>query len=797
MICRVVLTLVCLCLVIFPATPALPCAWENFDSIRFNTFRKNFHSPPRLPYRNPNQDWSGKHIDRDVSGAVFPARWDDPSAWYGKKFYKERDEALALFEEALTKEGTRERAAALALYRKFILAADEKDLAWNINFALERIDLFSRQYRSQDIDEYLYVKQPFYVALSDMSRRWEMMKDLLAGDLSEDQDSLPERRTLSGELFDMDVKQNFLLARKQLLKLKDKPGFPLHEFVLYSLGALAYQDKDYESALNWFNQIIKNYHPQSPRYDDALFMLGKSAYRAFWTQEEAEPGSGDKSLLARAEKIFRNVAENHRDSFFAPDSLGWLGRLCLKNGNCEGALQAYQSIIKEYPDRNIALKAERWIEEVLQEVPFNSEEVLNGILRRAKIEARFLYANQRYFEIIENHPQSPYLLPAIYNYLHNNQVDRNHKFSPKSLQTIKKTIDQLIKNPAFKNYYPELMTRLSNLYLEMGRFQDAVAAASKVLKLHPQNKWAPEACLVQGIAYKKTGQVSPAIKSFERLTTKYKESILARAGLEQLAQLYEETNQLDEALKIYLDLGYDDARYLLTVTMTPEQMEKFIKDKPDYLSQSIPGVLVGWESAGYAETVWRRLIGIRFLQDDNYEKAFEYFEKENSQIKEIVAQELLPLWQQLQALPHPKKPETLFAVATFFYRNPQLLARESLNTMYFDLFQEQFLTPEVEKQNIRHMEKRAAEFKAGRMYDNIAANHPEYEKAARSLYRSALINIRLCSYNSVWRQRPDREKLRQHARKNLEMILKNYPNSEVKKEAEQWYKHFFKARQPG
>lgn len=162
-------------------------------------------------------------------------------------------------------------------------------------------------------------------------------------------------------------------AEKAFLSTKRYNGSIWPTYADYGLGYIAYNEKDFKSAENYFSTFLRKIHEGNDYYHDAKLRLADTKYvqkkysEAIRLYEEiksrtsyardyiyyqlglAHNLNGDQQ---RASVNFRNVL-NEGESNYADNALFQLAQMSITSGNFDQAVAYLNQLIKEYPNSQL------------------------------------------------------------------------------------------------------------------------------------------------------------------------------------------------------------------------------------------------------------------------------------------------------------------------------------------------------------------------------------------------------------------------------------------------------------
>lgn len=148
---------------------------------------------------------------------------------------------------------------------------------------------------------------------------------------------------------------------------------------LYNLGYTEFKQKNYNAALNWFNQFVaKGNHNNRQVLADAYNRIGdchfyvrdfESARRSYGVAGQTEPSFGDYSLYQEAfvkglqrdytgkVQTLNSLITNYPQSQYMDDALYEQGRAFIQLENNAGAIERYQMLVTNFPQSQMARRA--------------------------------------------------------------------------------------------------------------------------------------------------------------------------------------------------------------------------------------------------------------------------------------------------------------------------------------------------------------------------------------------------------------------------------------------------------
>lgn len=222
-------------------------------------------------------------------------------------------------------------------------------------------------------------------------------------------------------------------------------------------------------------------------------------------------------LLSAAGCSAQRVPEAQR----SPGDLISLGRENMKERNYERAREAFNRILREYPESNLRSEALMSLADSF----YASKDFQ---------EAKFQY--EKFIQLYPVNPQTPRALfhLAMSDYRRLNTVDRDQALTREALKNFRRLLQQFPRDPQAPEATPkirELEARLAEKEFYVGRFhyangnyQSAIPRFLGLLKEFPKTPSADDALYYLADSYTREEDYSQAGKALERLIRDYPDS---------------------------------------------------------------------------------------------------------------------------------------------------------------------------------------------------------------------------------------------------------------------------------
>lgn len=328
-------------------------------------------------------------------------------------------------------------------------------------------------------------------------------------------------------------------------------------FRVMSLAETCMQNADYATARAAYNYVI-NLGTSEPNYYGAYSALLNVRFREITVEKNAT-----------AEEIATSIAEYRK----ALEIIGWnrnvvavakeLAIIQAYYGNeAEQATQLLDSCL-QIPGLTDIQKAE--IKMSLADVLVLQNDIWQASLYYMQIEKDFK------FEVIGQ--EAKYKNARVFYY------DGDFKYAQSQLDVLKQSTSKLIANDAMKlsilitdnlgldsNYTAMNLFAQADLLLEQRQYGNAFSLYDTITKLFPYHGLADDMLFGRAQAMQQQGKWLEAVPYLEKITTDFKEDILADDAVFQLGELYEKhLNNPEKAAEYYKKILFEFKGSLLTV----------------------------------------------------------------------------------------------------------------------------------------------------------------------------------------------------------------------------------------
>jgi hypothetical protein len=555
-------------------------------------------------------------------------------------------------------------------------------------------------------------------------------------------------------------------ALTELKKLADAPETgALRAHAQYSVASRLYDDGKYDEAAQAYETAAGL---GGPRQEPALMMAIRATLHGRTGWEEAE--RADAAHVAHGRELIDRLLKLNPQTRFRASAEGWRLRADYLSGRRVPALQGYLRRLTDTREVDAQVSLLSSIRKVVESLsPEEAKAFRSSVL------------------------QDPTLLQPYLDY----RLYHTASTLTQLASLVSFANEVLAKKPNAK-LSSEVEARLAEIAYLQGDVKRALQYAERSLA-EPDGARADLATYVRGAALAKSGLREPAREALAGYETRFKNSYLRLAAVEQRALNNERLGRWADALADYQTLNYTgDLAYLVDVRMTPAQVEAYAREKKD--------------------RVWARLAaGYRRLRLGEYDAAATWFESVPTPERRKLAEagsrsyawlepdapnspldripDPLTTARELGKLSQDKSAKGLYAYASYFYDRRNLLlynaaAWKGLRGSLGWGWNEKIATPEDEAARRRHHFEHECLWRARVTCLELAKRYPKDPLAPRALYRAATATRRLANFNPWWRVDNEKTDRYAEAASLLRRVYTEYPKAPLAKNARKYEKVF-------
>lgn len=341
--------------------------------------------------------------------------------------------------------------------------------------------------------------------------------------------------------------------------------YPDHELIgaaYYSLGWSYFEMGSFDNAIAPLREFLENYDPPEialfPYDTDTRLRLGDSYYAvgdyegAIKTYQEAigaEPG-GDYAMFQignsyyRAESTyeavttFRKFLRIYPYSRLREQAQYNIAYIYLNSGNYTQAIEEFQTVINKYPNTEWAARSQYNIGDAY----YNSGEYDKAI--------------EAYRIVMENYPQSDYIIEAV------NGIQYAQLSAGKSDSSMAVLESFLEDNPQTTTA-DRLRYRQAETLMQSGDYNGAISEFRQYIRITNNQELLPEAHFSLAEAYEQTNQMDQAVQTYNMLVDNYPNAEKTGPALAALGRISHNRGEYQQSFDYFKQLESLGSRYRL------------------------------------------------------------------------------------------------------------------------------------------------------------------------------------------------------------------------------------------
>lgn len=304
--------------------------------------------------------------------------------------------------------------------------------------------------------------------------------------------------------------------------ISEFPNHALSSSARYFLG-VCYQEKDrpeYEKAIESFRAALKD--PELKEREDALIHLGWALYQTGVSKEPADP-----TMLAECVKVFSSFLDKYPDSPFADRAMFYAGEAESRLGKTEKAIAFYNQLLQS---RSLAKSSLR--PDALFSLGLSYEEATQRRL-----------AMETYSEFLSAYPQHSLAVSATVRLA---ELALQGDQAKRAIELFEPIIDRPeLAKLAIADY---VLSRYAFALAKAGRFPESSDAYRKLAERFPQSPYSANSSLAIGQSLMRDKKYDEAASAFEKLLAAKDERAVEAAHW--LCQIAISRNRAKEAIPI-------------------------------------------------------------------------------------------------------------------------------------------------------------------------------------------------------------------------------------------------------
>jgi tetratricopeptide (TPR) repeat protein len=340
-------------------------------------------------------------------------------------------------------------------------------------------------------------------------------------------------------------------------------NYPDHELVgaaNYALGWSRFKMGDYQGAIDPLKTFKNEYEaPEVALYPydtdtqlrigDSYYAIGDydSAISSYQEAIGAEPG-GDYAMFQiansyyRAEQnyeavtTFRKFLRIYPYSNLREQAQYNIGYIYLNNGNYSQAVEEFQTVINKYPNTSWAARAQYNIGDTY----YNAGDYEKAIAA--------------YKEVMEKYPDSEYIIEAV-NGIQYAQMSGGETDSSSAVLE-----DFLADNP-HTSMADQLRFRQADNYRQSGDYQGAIEEFKQYIRITNNDELLPDAHYNLADSYEETNQIDEAKQAYQTVVSKFPDSERAAPSLAALGDIAYSKGNYKESFDYFSELAEISSEY--------------------------------------------------------------------------------------------------------------------------------------------------------------------------------------------------------------------------------------------
>lgn len=390
-----------------------------------------------------------------------------------------------------------------------------------------------------------------------------------------------------------------------------------------------------DSALRAFKAYVTKY-PRSEKNEAAQYMVAKLTMEGSYSFENTGCGvSGkdewgkniDQAKIEPKEKCqdnnwheavagFSQVMKKHPKGRYFNDARGWLAYLYRRGGERSMALAEYYRLLGDKSDLLARLEAKRSLQMIGQEYDDMTLDRLEQFIASDADTALAYTYHRIYNQAVDLTYQelAPYYASDYteLGYQEKKRVTDAHNDGKHELERVARFASAMMKRHPNARVSGAFVLRVAQAHTELQNYSESLRLARQALGLSVQGELRAQALWIKGCAEHRLSDLKTAGSTFQQLVAEFPKSKLTEGARRLLAMTAEDQDDLETALKLYIDLKYEyDVAYFVDVLLPTDRLANFVA-KHQGLAQH--------DQLLYA-------LGVRYMRDRRWNEARETFKK--------------------------------------------------------------------------------------------------------------------------------------------------------------------------
>lgn len=567
----------------------------------------------------------------------------------------------------------------------------------------------------------------------------------------------------------------------------------------YLKAAIVYSQKQNDAALEAFRAHASKY-PRSEKNEAVLYMIAKlkmESSRSFndnncGDAETHETNGANLDASCRDESwnaafaAFQDLNKRYPNGRYFNDARGWLAFLYERGGDRPSAMAEYYRLLGHPTDRAVRLKAKFDLQYLGHEQDDATLDAVEKLIAN-DANAALAYAYHRiYNHAIDLTYEEHHAWCCYGDERWSQEQDENKRVKivldagNHELERIARFSTAMMKRHPNSKVGGGFVLRVAEAHLELRNYAEALNSADKALGHGISGDMRMEGLWVKGSSEHRLKHLKAARETFKKLIAEFPKTKLTEGAQRLLAMTAEDQDDLETALDIYIDLGYEsDVAYFVDVLLPTDRLAEYVanrKDTPKYYSllyalgvrymrdkrwkeakDTLQSVRTEAGPDGYTESdknaTWH------FPKEVVFDSGTLSYIKTSWVMQDLKTIEILQYHERAveNAEGDEAKAEAMYQLASFLFEaddlvfyNPSLWKggrSGALNELHFSNHERLVNESRI---IFEHLNSHDAWARAIPIYEEIVARFPQTKTARDAMYSAAVAHERLVSHHGTW-----------------------------------------------
>lgn len=307
-----------------------------------------------------------------------------------------------------------------------------------------------------------------------------------------------------------------------------------------------FNSKEFSNAINFFEDFINRY-PNDKNIDEIKLRLADSYFGAKRFDKAASMYkeiinenknlNNDLAYYQFAQALFKaGKSEDAKNAFqdlqvkfpkskYIDESQYVIGWIAFQQNKFDEAINSYKQLSSKYPNSELR--------------PIAEYSIGDSYFNKASYDSAIYY----YSKVIDNYPNSQFIFDAVngiqYAYVAKDQPQNAISF-----------IDDFISSHPSSKFSDQIYFKKGDLFYSLEKFNEAVVAYKDFITKYPKSSLVPNAYYWIGKSYSNLKKFTEAIPNFSSARSISPKSDIGISSTVELVEIYQQKNQLEDALKI-------------------------------------------------------------------------------------------------------------------------------------------------------------------------------------------------------------------------------------------------------